>query len=44
MYGNGQLPVTGFSGIIYAVVGASLLVGAGVLRGAQFIARKIRHA
>jgi LPXTG-motif cell wall-anchored protein len=36
MYG-GQLPTTGFSGIIYAVIGLCLIVAAGVAAGARWL-------
>jgi LPXTG-motif cell wall-anchored protein len=36
MYG-GQLPTTGFSGVVYAVVGLCLIVAAGVSAGARWL-------
>jgi LPXTG-motif cell wall-anchored protein len=36
MYG-GQLPTTGFSGIIYAVIGLCLIVAAAVAAGARWL-------
>jgi LPXTG-motif cell wall-anchored protein len=36
MYG-GQLPTTGFSGVIYAVVGFCLIVAAAVAAGARWL-------
>ena len=39
MYGN-HLPVTGFSGLVYAVVGLVLLLAAGVAAGFRLVFRR----
>jgi len=41
MYG-GQLPTTGFSGVIYAVVGLCLIVAGAVAAGARWLLAQFR--